>query len=180
MKVPKTILGINICGALGYMFLLAVWALFVATVLGLLFDAIEAAPSTVIIPNAEDQPSGAAPSSAVLVAGYVLAVVLGLISLGVAVTAPYFVGKWGSRFVRWLMKVAKIDVTRSQLFLVKGMLAALPLMGLLMIHFLMAPGSITFAALYASSVGLSAVSLVCFLVQLLLVRRFNIPVDKVW
>lgn len=179
MKTPKPIMLINICGALGYMFLLAVWTLFAAALLGVAFDAIEVSSSKEVI-EIVDTPQGEASSPPAIVVSYVFAAVLGLVSIGVVVTAPYLIGKWGSRLVRGLMRLAKVDRTHGQVFLVKGLLAALPLLGLLLIHFLRMPEAITFAALYVACVGLAIISLVCFLVQLFLARRFNIPVDEVW
>ena len=169
----------NACGAIGYMLLLTTWALFAAILLALVFGASYQPGATEVTQTVS--PSSASESSAVLVAAsYILTVVLVLVSIGIVMTLPYFVGKWGSRILRWLMRMTRIDITRRQLFFVKSILASLPLLGLLIVNFTLMPEEITLAAMYVATVSIGAVSITIFLLQLLLARRLNVPVEEVW
>ncbi len=178
-KLPKRIAMVNTIGAVGYMLLLAVWAFFAAIIIALVFDASSRLNPEVPVQSIS-LPAPTEPSMAVTVVGYVLAVAVLILTIAILVTLPYFIGKWGARFVRRLMAITHIDVTLTQVFLVKGLLATLPLSALIVINLVMMPDSITFAAMYVATVALAAFAIGLFLVQLLLARRLRIAVDKTW
>jgi hypothetical protein len=177
-NIQKQVAVVNILGTVGYMLLVTVWAFFAAILLALLFDASAGMGQPEVTQPPESETSGTGP--VMVAASYVITGLVILVSVGIVVTLPYFIGKWGSRLLRGLMKLCRIDVTRRQLFFVKGIVVTAPLVGLLLVNLVIMPENVTFAAMYVATVILAAVSLALFFVQLLLARRFNIPVDKVW
>ena len=178
-KIFRAITTVNVFGAIGYMLLVASWAFFVAIVIALLLD-----PSVRTLPTDTMQsqavPASGEPAPAVIVASYAITVLVIIVSVFVLVTLPYFVGKWCARMIRRLLSILKVPITKGQLFLTKSILATLPLIGLMIINLTMAPESITFAAMYVSTVFLSAMSIAAFLIQLMITRRLKIPTDQMW
>lgn len=162
------------------MLLVTAWTFFAAIMIALMFDPSVRMIPTDIIQGSSVTTSGGTPSVAVVVAGYVITAVIILISIGVVITLPYFIGKWCSRLLRRVMLAMKVSITKRQLFLTKCIFATLPLLGFMLVHFLLTPNSMTFAAMYMATVALSAGSIVAFLVQLLLARRLKIPAGKTW
>ena len=178
-KIFRAVTTVNVFGAIGYMLLVASWAFFLAIIIALLLDpSVRTLPTDIVQSQATPTPKG--PSLAVIVASYAITALAVMVSLFVLVTLPYFVGKWCARMIRRLMTMLKIAITTGQLFLMKSMLATLPLIGLMIINFTLVPESVTFAAMYVATVGLSALSIGSFLVQLLIARRLKIPTDQVW
>jgi hypothetical protein len=170
---------VNVFGAIGYMLLVATWVFFVAIVIALALDpSIRTFPTD--ITQHPNLPSPEKPSLAVIVAGYAITGLMIAISAFIVVTLPYLVGKWGARMIRQLMVALKIPITKSQLFFTKSIVAVLPLVGLMIINFTLAPDTVTFAAMYISTVVLSALSVTAFLIQLVIARRLNIPADQTW
>jgi len=178
-KVPKPVAAINVCGAIGYMLLLAVWVLFAAVVVSLLLETA-AGGGPIDLSKVPESTVAKEPGPTMVVASYVITAVMVLVCVGVVATLPYLIGKWGSRFTRVLMRLFRVDITRRQLFFVKCILTVLPLIGLLVVNFVIMPEGMTFAALYGATVALAMATIGLFFLQLWLARRFNVPVDRVW
>lgn len=178
-KLFSAITTVNTFGAIGYMLLIAAWAFFAAVGVALLVDpSIRSLPSEVVQQSTVHTPTE--PSPAVIVASYALTGLVIVVSVFIIITLPYFIGKWGSRMVRCLMGVLKMSITRDRLFLVKSVLATLPLVGLMIIHFTLHPESITFGAMYVATVGVSVLSIGSFLLQQLVARRLKTPAGHIW
>jgi hypothetical protein len=178
-RLTKHIAAINTVGSIGYMLLVATWAFFMAIIIGLVFEASNRLNADIPMQPAVAPPS-AEPSMIVTVVGYVLAVVALLVTIAILATLPYLIGKWGSRMVRRLMVITRIDITLTQLFLVKALLATMPLTALIIINVVYMPESVTFAAMYVATVALAAFTIGLFFVQLLLARRLKVSVDETW
>ncbi len=170
----------NVFGAIGYMLLVAAWAFSLAVILAILFETTGVGqPSMPLEPTKETVTAGS-PSPVVMVASYAITGLVVLVSLGILVTLPYFVGKWGARIVKGFMKLTRIDMTRKQLLLVKGCLAALPLLVLMVLQLALTPEGIVFAAMFGATVAASLLAIVAFLMQALLARRQKLSIDEVW
>ncbi len=178
-KLLGRIAMVNTVGAVGYMLLLAVWAFFAAIVTALVFDASSKLNPEVPLQSVS-LPTPHEPSMIITAVGYVLAVAVLILTIAILVTLPYLIGKWGARLVRRLMAITHIDITLTQIFLVKGLLATIPLAVLIVINLVLTPESITFATMYVATVALAALSIGLFLVQLLLAQRLRIAVDETW
>lgn len=170
---------VNGVGAIGYMLLVTVWVLFVAVIFGLMID-----PSSAGAPlEVEKMPSGMSTgelSGGVLVAGYAITVLIGVICVALLITLPYFIGKIGGRVLRWSLRQFKISISRRTLLFVKSIVLLAPLVGFIGIQVFVSPDSTTFAAMFVMSLAVVTLGLVAFLVQLLLARHFTLPLDKQW
>ncbi len=178
-ELTKRMTVINTVGSVGYMLLAATWAFFAAIVVALIFDASSKLnPEISMRSVALSTPHEA--SITITVLSYVLAAAILVVTIAILVTLPYLIGKWGSRLVRWLMRLLHIDITLTQLFLVKGLLATLPLSALIIINVIFLPESVTFATMYIATVAVAVTAIGLFLVQLLLARRLGVSPDKTW
>lgn len=175
---PTTV--VNIFGAIGYVLLIVTWAFFVAIVIALIFDSSIRTNPTDIIQNSGSSLPAAKSSPVLVAAGYAITGLVIIVSIGVLVMAPYYIGKWGSRLLRRLMLALKVDITKRQLFLVKCMLATLPLVGFMSIHFMLAPDTMAFAAMYLATVALSVLSISLFSIQLFVARHLKVSIDQTW
>lgn len=172
---------VNIFGAAGYLLLFAAWTFFLAVVLSFIFDGQGMGRADeVLAPSAESSSPSAPVGSIAWVVGYILAGLAVLFSLVVLILLPYFVGKWGSKIVKAFMKVCRIDMTNRQLFFVKAIWAAVPLIGLMIILLTLRPEGMTFAVMYGVTVVLSILAIASYFVQAILARRLKISVDKLW
>jgi len=169
---------VNILGAAGYVLLLASWVFFVTVTLVLALDPTMNSYPTGSVYSPPVSPS--APSPLTVVAGYLIAAVMAVLTIVILVALPYLVGKWGSRVLRRLMLIFNIPISRRQMFLMKSIIATLPLVGFMVINFMLVPQSFTFAAMYITTVALSVLSIGLFLVQLFVARRLKIPVERIW
>ncbi len=171
---------VNLIGAVGYMVLVAAWTLFLAVLLSFWFDSYSAGQSGGILHPSPAKSVANPPSTAVWVAGYIITGLVVIVTVAIVAMLPYFIGRWGSRLVKALMKLCRIDMTRRQLLLVRGILATIPVMGLMFIYLFFRPDDITFAAMYGGTVALSALTIGLFLLQTFLARRFKIDISRLW
>lgn len=171
---------VNAFGAVGYTLLVAAWTFFLAVLLSSLFEAYasQGQSSGVLSPSPKPNPTSAGP--VVVVAGYIITGLIAAVSLAIVATLPYFIGRWGSRILKAFMKLCRIDMTKRQLFFVKAILAILPLVGLMIMQFILRPEDITFAAMYGGAVILSVLAITSSLTQTLLARRFKLAFDRLW
>lgn len=180
MRVLQKAVAPNVFGAIGYMLLIAAWTFSLAVVFAIFFEATGAGRPNAPLEPAKGISTGGSSSQVVVIASQVIAGLAVLLSAIMLVALPYFIGKWGSRIVKGFMKICHIDMTAEQLLLVKGGLAVVPLLILMVLQLLLKPEGIVFAAMFTLTVAAAALAVVAFLVQTLLARRQKLSIDRLW
>lgn len=170
---------VNLFGAIGYMLLLATWAFLAALVVSLSLQN-GTANSFIEVNGGSTTPVVTQPSITIIVAGYAIGALMAVLTVIVLLTFPYFLAKWGGRLLRRGMGSFHIELTRRSLFLVKSVLATVPLVGMIVINGIIQPADPTFALIHLVSTGLTITSIGAFFVQLLFARKYNVSVDKAW
>lgn len=174
-KVQPSVIVVNILGAIGYMLALTGWVLLASVLLTLLL----AGSSVVVLEPAErvaDAPSMVETSKLV---AYSITGVVALVTIVLVAALPYFIGKWSSISLRWLLKLLRISSTKRHLFLAKSVVTTLPLVGFFVVTFFIIP-SMTFSALYITTVATAILALIFFLLQLIIARAMKLPGRLVW
>jgi hypothetical protein len=177
-KFQPSIVGVNVLGVFGYMLVLTAWVLLVAVIVALLMQR-----NIVVLPEViTDTPPAASSPISGLTVGFasVVTAIMVLATLVVLIVFPYLVGKWSSRTLRRLSLLVKISPTKRHMFLVKGLVATIPLLGFLIIALVARDVTLTFAIVYSATVIASVVAIMFFFVQLLLARAFRLSDENVW
>lgn len=182
MKKPaqKALLLVNALGALGYFTMILAWTLFVAVLL-LIFTQ----SSVISLPS--DMPLTSTTSSAVTndavflrIIAYLITAIMAVLTLGMLLLLPYFLGKWGAKVMRRLLVWSRVVETRRHLFFTKCLVIITPLVGFIVINLFYKSMDITIPAVHAAVIFLSLVSLGCFLLQLGSARSLNVNVRDMW
>lgn len=178
--IERRVIAVNIFGVIGYALLMTTWVLFVGMAMLSFFQTPPVVPEEVVGGGLSVGGNNAEPSQLIVVLGYVFAVLAAIVAIGILLTFPYFLAKWLARVLRWSMSKLKIETSRRHLFLAKGILATLPLLGFLALSVTAEPVSMVFSAVYIATVCLSVITMVLFFTQLLLARRLRVFADKTW
>jgi hypothetical protein len=177
-RVRKAFILVNTIGTAGYLLLVTTWALFAAVVLVLFIQSSSVAPSTIIVPDSQIEPSEAAVGSQVT--AYVITTIVAIASFAILVTLPYFIAKWGSRFLRHILKVMRITVSKRALFFTKCITAALPLLGFAIVALLVDPADMTIPAVHIATIITGLLTMGCFLLQMYIARSLNLATSDIW
>jgi hypothetical protein len=176
----KALLFVNILGALGYFTMVLAWALFIAALLLLLAQS-----SVISLPSGMPSESTASLSvtdDAVFlrIIGYLITIIMAVLTLGIVLLLPYFLGSWGAKTMRRLLAWFRVVETRRHLFFVKCFVIIAPLIGFIIINLFHEPIDMTIPAAHVATIVLSLVSLGSFLLQLGSARSLNIGVRDMW
>lgn len=178
-KLPKRIIAANSLGAAGYLLTLASWALFLAVLLLLLADS-----SVITVPTEVSQ--AAAPEVSSDIAGfarilsYALAVIAALVTVGIFITLPYFVGKYLSRGLRRLLLAVNIIPTFRSVFVTKILTLAIPAVGFFAMNAALQPVSMTFAAISIAAFFATLLAITLFSLQLFVARYLRLNAKSIW
>lgn len=177
MKKSKLrVVGVNTLGAVGYMLVVTVWALTLAVLLAVLMGQSASTPP----PTAEiTQANESAFTGVSTAAAYAITAIMLIITLGVFVSLPFFIGKWSSSGLRRLLAFLHIPPARRTLFFAKSIVAVIPLIGFFVVS-MQITATMAFAALYVAVVACTVFALLLFVVQLITARALRIPERLVW
>jgi len=164
-----------VIGTIGYMTSLLAWILLATVVLALFLNGLAIVPTQ----PSDVAPTQQAPNSLATGAAYVVAGIMIVATIVVLVLLPYFIGKLSSANLRWILKILHVTPTKRRLFLAKSIAATVPLIGFFAINLLIDP-SMTFSIIYIIAVVAAALSLGCFLLQLIIARALRMPERSVW
>lgn len=179
-KYDNHVVWVNMFGAIGYLLLIVVWAFFVGIIVALSLQTGSPAAPVEVSKSANAGSVAMQPSVVLVAAGYVITALVVIGSLVVLALLPYWLAKWGGRWLRRMMRVFKVEPTRRYLFLTKSMLASVPLLGMTVINLILQPSDMAFTMVQIVSTGLAVLAISAFLVQLVLARRYNVPADQAW
>ncbi len=177
-RVRKAVVLVNTFGAVGYAFLLLSGALFGGALVWLFMSSSSVSGSVAVYDADATVPGGVAASDTM--AFFALATSLFLLSLAVTVLFLYIFGKWGSRSVRHLMKWLRISSTHRNLFLTKGSLAIVPLLGFIWLNIFYAMPDIAIPTLHIASIAASLLAITCFLLQFFIARSLTVSPRDSW
>lgn len=181
-KINKPRLLVKIFGAFGYLTLVTAFVLLFAVAVAILIHSgvIKPADATSSVNQHTNSAAANHPSAVVAIFGYVIAVVMSILSLAVVVTLPYFVGKVGAKVMRSFMKLFRVAVSRRSLLLTQIIVVTLPTLSFSIIQLVVHPNSVTFSVMHLLTAFLAIVSIGSFIVQVALARRFRLPVTAMW
>lgn len=168
---------VNTIGTLGYLILMLGWLLLAVVIMILLV-----ASSVIVIPPDTSQVivSSAPAATPIVIGSYILTAIMVIVTIGVIVTLPYFIGKWSSRQLRRFMQAIRLVETRRTLFLTKCVVAVVPLFGFLLIQLFLDPGTMTFGTLHIATIVTAVLAIACFGFQLVLARRLRLSSSAMW
>lgn len=177
-KLSGRVVSVNILGLLGYMSSLLAWLLFMAAFFVLLADS-----SFMTMPNNQpfvqilpipDNLTGVAS-----MASYGVTAVAIIVTIIIFITFPYFVSKNLSRFMRYILKVFKITQTNWHMWLVKGLVTALPTVGLAIMTLCGVQGD-TAVAIYVVVFFAALLAFALFSFQYFLAWRLEVASRDIW
>lgn len=171
---------VNTCGAVGYLLLALTWVFFASAIVWLGMQSSLLTSPVDLNPSQTPVISQASPSFAAQLTAYTVTVAMVLTTIGLLLTLPYLVGKWGAHIVRQLMRIVRVPLTRRNLFLTKGMLAVTPLAGFILINLVSEPLDMTLPILHITAIVVGVVSIGCFWLQLATARALSLPMKDVW
>lgn len=172
-------IGVNVLGTVGYMLALTTWVMLVAVIVALLMQRnIIVLPETIV--DTPSQPSSSSVSGLTVGVTSVLAAIMVFVSLVVLIIFPYLVSKWSSRTLRRLLLLVKVLPTKRHMFLAKGIVTTVPLLGFLVIATVVQDVTMTFAIVYSATVTTSVVAIAFFFAQLLLARALHLADENIW
>jgi hypothetical protein len=178
-RFQPRIVGVNVLGTIGYMFLLTAWVLLMAVIVALLMQrSIIVLPEVII--DTPPQPASMPISGLTVGFASVVTAIVVLVSMVILVVFPYLVGRWSSRVLRRLSILARISPTKRHMFLIKGLVASIPLLGFLIIALVARDVTLTFAIIYSATVAASVIAILFFFVQLLIARALRLVVETIW
>jgi len=177
-KLSGRVVSVNVLGLLGYMSSLLAWLLFVATFFVLLADSSfmtmsNNRPFVRVLPIPDNLTGVAA------VAGYGVTTVAIIVTIILFITFPYFVSKNLSRFMRYTLKVLKITQTNWHMWLVKGLVTALPTIGLAIMTLCGAQGD-TAVTIYVVVFFAALLAFALFSFQYFLAWRLEVASRDIW
>jgi hypothetical protein len=178
-RVRKALLLVNTFGAVGYLAMALAWLLFACVVL---FLFMQSSVVTVPISSSAQEvvSSGGGDSLTLRIVAYAITVIMAAVTLFILFLLPYLIGKWGSRMMRHIMKWCRVEATRRNLFLTKGLVLIVPLIGFIILNFIYVPADMTIPTAHISTVFLALLSLACFLLQLVSARSLHIDIKHMW
>lgn len=179
-KISKRVLVTNAFGTIGYGLTIFSWLLFIGVLFLLLWqDSSFYTPVNQVVSGSQEASD---PTMSTLAAGvgYAIAAVMAVISLGIIVVLPYFVGKLSSKGLKMAMKHLKVEASKRHLFLMKCCVAALPLLGFFVVSLLYGEVDLTIALVHIATVATGVLAMVLFLVQLLLARHLKVSFAQLW
>lgn len=180
-KISRRVLVTNAFGTIGYGLTIFSWLLFIGVLFLLLWqDSSFYTPVNQIVPSSQEGSGDPSMSALATGIGYVVAAVMAVISLGIIIALPYFVGKVSSRGLKLAMKHLKVEPSKWHLFLMKCCVAVVPLLGFFVVSLLYAEVDLTIALTHIATVAIGVLAMVMFLVQLLLARHFKVSFTQLW
>lgn len=178
-RVRKAFILVNTIGTVGYLFLLTTWALFTAVILVLFIQSSSVSPSTITVVS-EGQVAAGEASVAAQITGYVITVAVVLASIAIFVTLPYFIARWSSRFLRHVMKLARVGNSKRAFFFTKCIVATLPLLGFAFVGLFVDPVDMTIPAVHIATIFTGLLAMICFLFQTYAARSLNLSNSDIW
>lgn len=163
---------VAVCGVLGVLMAVVWWA--DAPLAVVLAPVPEAAP-----PATSGQPSPTASLAATVVAALVTGVML-LLTLWIVITLPYWMARGYARVVRWLAQRLWAHQRLFDLLQIKLILASLPQLVMLGLSFGPLATTASFMLVWTSGTLLYLVSVLCLLLQYLLLRGRTVTIGRVW
>lgn len=180
-KISKRVLVTNAFGTFGYGLVIFSWLLFIGVLFLLLWqDSSFYTPVNEVVPGSEVTPGSGNMAGLATGIGYMVAAIMALISLGIIIVLPYFVGKISSKWLKLAMKHLKVEPSKRHLFLMKCCVAAMPLLGFFVVSLLYGEITMTVALVHIATIITGVLAMVLFLVQLLLARRFKVSFTQLW
>ncbi len=170
---------VSLTGIAGYVLLLTAWVLCLAMLVNLALTYGDR--SVVVVQDAvgATQTSVDEQSVATQIIAYVITAIIVIVTLVLIAVLPYYIAKYSSRGVKRLIKLFKVDETLKQLFTFKLLLSFVPL-AIFMVVFMVNPYiTVTDIALYAATIVVVVVSMVSFLVQTIIAKRFKRTYDQI-
>lgn len=161
-----------VCGVLSVLMAVVWWA--DAPLAVVLAPVPEAAP-----PATSGQPSPTASLAATVVAALVTGVML-LLTLWIVITLPYWMARGYARVVRWLAQRLWAHQRLFDLLQIKLILASLPQLVMLGLSFGPLATTASFMVVWTSGTLLYLVSVLCLLLQYLLLRGRTVTIGRVW
>lgn len=178
-NVPKRIIAVNALGAGGYLLTLASWTLFLYVVTLLFADSSVITVPTEV-PHATESAVSSDVSGVMRIAGYAMAVVATLVTIGILATLPYFLGKYLSRAMRRALLAIRVTPTLRSMFVVKILALMVPAVGFFVMNLALAPVSMTFAAVSIAAFFATVVAIAFFLLQVFAARYFRVGDKAIW
>ncbi|HET6747290.1 MAG TPA: hypothetical protein VFH06_04255 [Candidatus Saccharimonadales bacterium] len=177
-RVRKAYILANTIGTAGYLLLVTAWTLFVAVVLVLFMQSSSLTPSTVIVPDSQSVVSET--TSNPQITAYIITAIAAVASFVILITLPYFIAKWSSRFLRHILKIIRIKVSKRSLFFIKCIAATLPLLGFALIALMTDPADMTIPAVHIATIIIGLLAMGCFLLQIYVARSLNLGAPDIW
>jgi hypothetical protein len=178
-RVRKAVVLVNTFGAVGYLFLLLCAVFFISALAWLFLQSSDVPLSgEVITPETQVSEGGISPAG--MSVAYIVAGIVAFLSMLAVILSPYFVGKWSAKAIRWLMKNLRVPLSRRNIFLTKGMLAMVPLVGFIVLNVVYTAPDLTVPTLHIAAIVTSLLSMGCFLLQAFISRSLSVPIHDSW
>lgn len=175
-RTRKAVILVNTFAAAGYVLLHAAYAFFIGAIAWLLmFSTIGAKPYDTIIapatPTSTD-PANIGTYIALTAALILVAVLLALLA--------YLIGKWSAHILRHGMRVVKISRTHRNLFLTKGSLAIIPLIGFIWINVFYLGTDAAIPVLHAATILMALSAIIVFALELFVAKSLAVNPRDSW
>lgn len=179
-RIRKALFLVNTFGAVGYFLMALAWTFFASAVLLLLMQSsVISGPTDVGLQDGAAQATGGGTMFIYIIA-YGVTIIMGVLTLAIVLLLPYLIGKWGARAMRRLLGLCRIALSRQNLFLAKGLMNMVPLIGFIVLNLLYEPIDMTIPSVHVATIFLSLLSLGMFVAQLLAARSLAIAVKDMW
>lgn len=180
MKKPqrtrKAVILVNTFAAGGYVSLLLAYTLFIGALAWLLvFSTLGAKTYTTILDTQGSQ--GANPADMGAYFAVTLAIIL-VITLSVVLA--YLIGKWSAHLLKHLMHKMRISRTHRNLFLTKGSLAIIPLIGFIWLNVFYLGTDSALSILHISTIFTALVAIIAFALELFVAKSLTVNPRDSW
>jgi hypothetical protein len=180
MKKPqrtrKAVILVNTFAAAGYVCLLLAYTLFIGALAWLLiFSTLGAKPYTTIL---EDTASKAVVSGDM---GAYFAVTMSVILVAVlSAILAYIIGKWSAHALKHFMYKTKISRTHRNLFLTKGSLAIIPLIGFIWLNVFYLGTDTAISILHVATILTALASIIIFALEFFIAKSLTVNPRDSW
>ena len=175
-RTRKAVILVNTFAAAGYVFLLLAYTLFAGALAWLLLFTVPGSkPYTTIIASPLQDTAARSDLGVYFIAAASLVFVVVVLLL-----LSYFIAKWCAHMLRHFMYKMKIPRTHRHLFLVKGGLAMIPLIGFIWLNVFYLGADPALPILHIMSIFTALASVVIFGFELFVARSLTVNPRDSW
>lgn len=175
-RTRKAVILVNTFAAAGYVLLHAAYAFFIGAIAWLLmFSAIGAKPYDTIIATAAPESTSSAGVGTYVALSAALILVMALLVL-----LAYLIGKWSAHILRHFMHTFSISRTHRNLFLAKGGLATIPLIGFIWINVFYLGTDAAIPVLHAATILMALAAIIVFALELFVAKSLAVNPRDSW